>query len=172
MFINSEKLKEKILLTSFEIVIFDGWSNKTLSEAASLHGISKENTKKIFPRGVIDLLKYYHQYDDDKFLKKLSLIDFNNLSHVEKIELALYKRFEIIIENKEAFKRSMALFTLPFNQIEGINLVFLFGDNSVNHKDTFRFITSRLDDLKIIGQLKIKYSNLLDFFKVGEFKNH
>lgn len=208
MSINYEKLKEKILLTSFEIVIFDGWSNKALSEAASLHGISKEDTKKIFPRGVIDLLKYYHQYDDDKFFKNLSVVDFNNLSHVEKIELALFKRFEIIIENKEAFKRSMALFSLPFNQIEGINLVFstcdkiwvvigdqslsydwytkritlssvylssllfLFGDNSTNHKDTFRFITSRLDDLKIIGQLKIKYSNLFDFFKVGKFKNH
>ena len=28
------------------------------------------------------------------------------------------------MKNKEAFRRSMALYSLPFNQIEGINLVF------------------------------------------------
>ena len=121
---NFDNLKEKIFLTSIDIIIFDGWSNKALFEAAAINGISSEDTKKIFPRGALDLVKYYHEYEDKIFLKKFREIDCNNLSHFKKIELALFKRFELIVENKEAFRRSMALFALPFNQIEGLNLVF------------------------------------------------
>ena len=53
-----EKLKEKIFKSSIEIVIFDGWSDKTLFEAASINEISFEDAKRMFPRGAIDLVKY------------------------------------------------------------------------------------------------------------------
>ena len=33
-------LKEKILITSLDIVIFDGWSDKTLLEAGSINGFT------------------------------------------------------------------------------------------------------------------------------------
>ena len=204
---NIDNLKEKIFLTSIDIIIFDGWSNKALFEAAAINGISSNDTKKIFPRGALDLVKYYHEYEDKIFLKKFREIDCNNLSHFKKIELALFKRFEIIVKNKEAFRRSMALFALPFNQIEGVNLVFstcdkiwveigdkslsydwytkriilasiyltsllfLFGDNSTNHKETYRFISTRLDELKSFGKFKINYSNLFDYFDFHRFKN-
>jgi len=204
---NFDNLKEKIFLTSIDIIIFDGWSNKALFEAAAINGISLIDTKKIFPRGALDLVKYYHEYEDKIFLKKFREIDCNNLSHFKKIELALFKRFELIVENKEAFRRSMALFALPFNQIEGVNLVFstcdkiwveigdkslsydwytkriilasiyltsllfLFGDNSTNNKETYRFISTRLDELKSFGKFKINYSNLFDYFDFQRFKN-
>tara|TARA_B100001175_G_C19328422_1_gene551234 strand:- start:33 stop:659 length:627 start_codon:yes stop_codon:yes gene_type:complete len=207
MSIDSINLKEKIFKSSIDIVIFDGWSDKTLFEAALINGISSADARKMFPRGAIDLVKYYHEFEDKIFLEQFREIDFNNLSHSKKIELALKKRFEIIVENKEAFKRSMALFALPFNQIEGINLVFstcdkiwveigdrsvgfdwytkriilasiyftsllfLFGDNSTNNKETYRFISSRLDDLKNFGKLKKNYPNVFDFFDFNKFKN-
>ena len=101
----------------------------------------------------------------------------------------------------------MALFALPFYQIEGVNLVFstcdkiwlevgdkslgfdwytkriilasiyftsllfVFGDNSINHKETYRFISSRLDDLKNFGKLKTNYSKIFDNFNFQKFKN-
>ena len=207
MSVEFENLKEKILLTSLDLVIFDGWSDKSLLEAASINGINPEVIRKLFPRGAKDLVKFYHLYEDNIFFKILKEIDFDNLSHSKKVELALFKRFEIIIKNKEAFRRSMAFYSLPFNQIEGINLVFstcdkiwveigdkswsydwytkrillasiymssllfLFGDNSTNHSDTYRFITSRLDDLKVIGKLKLRYRDLLKYFNLNSFKN-
>ena len=207
MSIDSINLKEKIFKSSIDIVIFDGWSDKTLFEAALINGISSADARKMFPRGAIDLVKYYHEFEDKIFLEQFREIGFNNSSHSKKIELALKKRFEIIVENKEAFKRSMALFALPFNQIEGINLVFstcdkiwveigdrsvgfdwytkriilasiyftsllfLFGDNSTNNKETYRFISSRLDDLKNFGKLKKNCPNVFDFFDFHKFKN-
>jgi len=207
MSIDSINLKEKIFKSSIDIVIFDGWSDKTLFEAALINGISSADARKMFPRGAIDLVKYYHEFEDKIFLAKLREVDFNNLAHSKKIELALIKRFEVIVENKEAFRKSMALFALPFNQIEGINLVFstcdkiwveigdrsvgfdwytkriilasiyftsllfLFGDNSTNNKETYRFISSRLDDLKNFGKLKKNYPNVFDFFDFNKFKN-
>ena len=37
---NFDNLKEKIFLTSIDIIIFDGWSNKALFEASAINGIS------------------------------------------------------------------------------------------------------------------------------------
>ena len=50
MSVDFENLKEKILLSSLDIVIFDGWSDKTLFEAASINEISFADTKRMFPR--------------------------------------------------------------------------------------------------------------------------
>ncbi len=124
MTFKSDNLKKKILLNAIGIAVFDGWSSKTLLEASLLSGVKSTDTKKLFPRGGLDLARYYHEYEDNVFLDSLRKIDFNNLSQFEKIELALFKRFEIISVNKEAFRRSMSLFALPFHQIEGLNLVF------------------------------------------------
>ncbi len=207
MSIDFENLKEKILLSSLDIVVFDGWSDKALFEAALINGISSKDVRKVFPRGAIDLVKYYHEYEDNIFLTQLREVQFNNLSHLKKIELALLKRFEIIVKNKEAFRRSMALYALPFYQIEGVNLVFstcdkiwlevsdkslgfdwytkriilasiyftsllfLFGDSSTNHTETYRFISTRLDDLKNFGKFKSNYSQVFDYFDFQKFKN-
>ena len=46
-----------------------------------------------------------------------------------------------------------------------------FGDNSINHKETYRFISSRLDDLKNFGKLKTNYSKIFDNFNFQKFKN-
>ena len=68
MCIDFVNLKEKILLSSIDIVIFDGWSDKALFEAALINGISLEDAKKVFPRGAIDLVKYYHEFEYKIFL--------------------------------------------------------------------------------------------------------
>ena len=43
-----ENLKKKILITSLDIVIFDGWSDKTLFEAGSINGITVKNLRELF----------------------------------------------------------------------------------------------------------------------------
>ena len=100
----------------------------------------------------------------------------------------------------------MAFYSLPFNQIEGLNLVFStcdkiwveIGDRSYSYDwytkrillasiylssllfllgiiqlitVKYRFITSRLDELKVIGKLKFNYKDLSDYFNLIKFKN-
>ena len=77
MTFNSDNLKKKILLNAIEIAIFDGWSSKTLLEASLLCGVNSIDTKKLFPRGGLDLARYYHEYEDDLFLNSLRKIDFS-----------------------------------------------------------------------------------------------
>ena len=202
-----DKLKEQIFLASLNIAIFDGWTDKTLTEAALISGVNLIDAKQFFPRGGIDLAIFFHQYEDRTFLKNLRKIDFKNLSHFKKVELALIKRFEIILKNKEAFKRSLSLFSLPLYQIEGLNLVFstcdiiwieigdnslgfdwytkriilvsiylatllyLFGDDSTNGEETFKFINRKIEELKNFGKFK---NDCLKSFKnldLSKFKN-
>ena len=68
MSLDFENLKEKILLTSLDIVIFDGWSDKTLFEAGSINGITVKHLRELFPKGAKDLVKFYHLYEDKIFL--------------------------------------------------------------------------------------------------------
>ena len=107
---------------------FDGWTDKVLDRASSKFGISYKKAKTLFPRGGIDLAKYYHQYSDQIFIENLKELDINNLSHSQKVEIALKLRFRTIESNKEAFMKSMALFALPIYQLEAINLVWATSD--------------------------------------------
>ena len=167
MSIDLENLKEKIFKSSIDIVIFDGWSDKTLFEAASINKISLADAKKMFPRGAIDLVKYYHEFEDKIFLAQFRKVDSIDLSHSKKIELALIKRFEIIVKNKEAFRRSMALFALPFYQIEGINLVF-----STRHINTAMAETSFIRAKDFYSSNHCPAHNCVKYFTYSQYGFH
>ena len=120
----NESIKEKLILVVAEMAAFDGWSEKTLKKATLKAGVSFREAKSLFPRGGIDLAKFYHQYKDQCFLSNFKDFEITNLSHSEKVELALKMRFKVIEGDKEAFRRSIALFATPMYQLEAINLIW------------------------------------------------
>ena len=121
---NENKKKVQVLNLAADLVRFDGWSDKTLFAAATKADISHKEAKVLFPRSGIDLARFYHQYQDQIFFKEFLQIDISNLSHFEKIEIALKMRFRAMAKNKEGLRKGMAIFAMPMYQIEGINLVW------------------------------------------------
>ena len=120
----NDTIKQKLVASAAELSVFDGWSEKTLKSAATNEGISYAKAKSLFPRGGIDLAKSFHQFGDQDFLTNFGKIDISRLSHSEKVAKALKIRFMVIAKNKEAFRRSMALFAMPMYHLEAINLVW------------------------------------------------
>ena len=119
-----DRLKAKLVAVAADIAVFRGWSEKTLEETAAKVGVPYGQAKSLFPRGGIDLARFYHQLKDQDFLNKFRKVEITNLSHFEKVEVAIKMRFQVIADDKEVFKSSMSLFAMPMYQLEAINLVW------------------------------------------------
>ncbi len=122
--LNEDKKKVEVLNFAADLATFDGWSDKTLFAAATKADISSKEAKVLFPRAGIDLARFYHEYQDQVFFKEFLQIDISNLSHFEKIDIAMKMRFRAMAKNKEGLRKGMAIFAMPMYQIEGINLVW------------------------------------------------
>ena len=122
--LNEDKKKVEVLNFAADLATFDGWSDKTLFAAATKAGISPKEAKVLFPRAGIDLARFYHQYQDQIFFKEFLQIDISNLSHFEKVEIAMKMRFRAMAKNKEGLRKGMVIFAMPMYQTEGINLVW------------------------------------------------
>ena len=157
------------MIVAADIAVFDGWSEKTLKEAAGQIGISHEEARLLFPRGGIDIAKFYHQLKDQDFIQALRKLDISNLSHSQKVEIALKTRLQSITDNKEAFRRSMALFATPMYQLEAINLVWSTCDliwlEIKDKSHDFSWYTKRVTLVAI-------YLSVLLFFLGDDSKNH
>ncbi len=119
-----DKLKAKLVAVAADIAVFRGWSEKTLEETAAKVGVPYGQAKSLFPRGGIDLARFHHQLKDQDFVNKFRKVEITNLSHFEKVEVAIKMRFQAIADDKEVFKSSMSLFAMPMYQLEAINLVW------------------------------------------------
>ena len=102
-------------------VVFDGWSNVTLDKVCLELSLSGEKSLSLFPRGALDLALSFHERDDEQFLKDFLVLESNNPSQRirDRIECAINYRLEIAQKNKEAVKRSIALFTTPLYFSQG-----------------------------------------------------
>ena len=146
--LNDNSMKEKVINFAAEIATFDGWTDKTLFAAAKKLDISPKEAKLLFPRGGIDLARFYHQYQDRVFFKEFLQVDISNLSHFEKVELAIKMRFQAMAKNKEVLRKGMAIFVMPMHQIEGINLLWSTCDtiwfNIKDKSDGFTWYSKRV----------------------------
>tara|TARA_B100001057_G_scaffold258333_1_gene258465 strand:+ start:28 stop:630 length:603 start_codon:yes stop_codon:yes gene_type:complete len=119
----TEKIKKLILKNSLKNVVFDGWTDEMFEIAVEESNINYLEAKKIFPRKAIDVAIYFHSEDDIK-LNCISEDEFSNLKVRTKIIELIFKRIMIANQNKEAVKRSLALFSLPFFVIDSKKMIY------------------------------------------------
>ena len=108
-------LKDKIITTAIKHVVFDGWSEVTISKVCNELSLSRAMFGYLFPRGGVDLALAFHKSGDIEFKK--TFINSNCASETlrltERIESAIYNRLEIGFEKPEVLRRSLALFSNP-----------------------------------------------------------
>ena len=117
--------REQILNNSLKIVPFDGWTTKTLIQAAEAAGFDKAYAKIAFSGGIKDLVDMYVRNIDTKMLEKLSTENLNSLSIRKKIALAIKTRLELPEYEKNIIRKTTSYFTIPCNYLDSINLLNL-----------------------------------------------
>lgn len=144
---HTEKLREKILAEALPHVAFDGWSDKTLREAAERAEASEAELKAAFPRGAIDAIVAFSDDADRRAFDKIQDTDLKSMRVRERITFAVRTRIETIAEHKEAARRAAAVLALPQYALDGATCVYRTCDTiwrAVNDTSTdFNFYTKR-----------------------------
>ena len=141
-FKTEEEFKNKVIDSALRHVIFDGWSANTFDKVCSEKVFSSGEVWQMFPRGGIDLALAFHERDNKKF--ELSFLDQSENDHNKKtrdrIKSAINLRLKIASMNREAVKRSIALFSTPMYFVDGSRTLWntadliwnLIGDSSTD----------------------------------------
>lgn len=149
-----QTLRDQILDAALEDAAFDGWTQGTLARAAARLGLGAADVKRAFPAGVVEALSYHSQRADQRMTETLAR-DYNlaTMKIRDRIATAVMVRLRANQPHREAIRRAVALFALPWHAAEGLKnlyatvdaMWYAAGDTSTD----FNFYTKRLTLAKV-----------------------
>ena len=173
-----DEARDSLLAAALDHVAFDGWSQKSLSQAAEDVGVEP---------GIVDLA-----FPDGAVVKKASKTNIDKLKIREKITQLVKLRIETEFPYKEAAHRTVSFLALPQNHLASLRILyrtvdlmwktigdpstdfnfytkrmtlsgvytstFLFwlGDESEDAQDTWAFLDRRIENVMQIEKVKAK----------------
>lgn len=117
-----ETAQAQIVAASVPHVVFDGWSDATLQAALHDTGHAPVLGVALFPRGGVDLAAAYHRAGDAALREAMKVQDLDALRYRERVASAVLARLQLA--DKEAVRKSTALFALPRYAPEGATLIW------------------------------------------------
>ncbi|MFN3612993.1 MAG: COQ9 family protein [Rubrimonas sp.] len=117
-----------ILTAALPNVPFDGWSEKTLTDAVAAAGVDPGLAKLAFPRGPVDLALFFHDDGDARLAQALAAAPLDQMRVREKVAFAVRKRLEIVAAHREAVRRGVTLFALPIHAADGARAIWRTAD--------------------------------------------
>ncbi len=143
-----EKTRKQILAAALPDVPFDGWTGKSMRNAAKKAGIEAGLARLAFPGGTTDLVLYFTADGDGRMARKLKRSDLDAMKVRERITFAVRTRLEIDEKNREALRRATAYLALPTSGTAGVRALYgtvdaiwrAAGDTSTD----YNFYTKRL----------------------------
>ena len=115
-----EALREKLLMAALAHVPFDGWTQTAFDRAIEDTGADRALALNAFPRGVGELIEYFHRLTDRRVVAELEKRDLTGLKLRQTVSLALRLRFEVNAAHREAIRQGLAFLALPTNAHIGL----------------------------------------------------
>ena len=140
-------LKQAVLDAALVHAAEEGFSERTLTRAATDAGVGAEMMLHLFPEGPASLVAFLSEQTDAELEKRLAALDLAAMKVRERIATAVLTRLEILKPHKEAARRAAAFLMMPANAALGMKLVYqtvdamwrAAGDTSTD----FNFYTKR-----------------------------
>lgn len=123
-----EETREKVLAAAMPIVVFDGWTDRTLAEAVSDSEVDPAISRLAFPRGGVDLALAFHKAGDAELSRRLRETNLSHLRYSERVARAIEMRLESVDADREAVRRGAALFALPMYAADGARAIWQTAD--------------------------------------------
>ncbi len=108
-------------------VPFDGWSEKSFASAARDAEVTLAEARAAAPRGALDLAVEWHRQGERHMLRALRAADLSQMRMRDRIAFAIKANMAALAE-REALRRSTALFALPQNASLGARLLWETAD--------------------------------------------
>ena len=116
--------QRRLLEAALPHVAFDGWSDATFRAAVADSGLDDETARSAAPRRGLDLAIMFHRRGDAEMIAAMEAEDLTALRYRDRVVACVRKRIEIAAVEREAVRRGVTLFALPFNAPEGAKLVW------------------------------------------------
>lgn len=106
---------QDIITATLPHVPFDGWSMRALARGAVDAGYAKTDVIRVFPSGAMQAVDAFFALSDDAMKSSLEAYSLDTMKIRAKITLAVKLRIELHSAQKEALRRAVSLYMLPFN---------------------------------------------------------
>lgn len=140
-------LKQAILDVMLARAPSDGFTQKTLTDAAAEAGLRSSEAARLFPHGVPSLLEFYSHSVDAEMEARLGDMNLAAMPIRKRISTAVLTRLAILKRHKDAARRAAAHLSLPHNVALAARLVYDTVDcmwRAVGDRSTdFNFYTKR-----------------------------
>ena len=119
-----DQQREAVLQAALLHVVFDGWSDATLSRAAQECELDANLLPLLFPKGAVDAVAFHSRWADLEVSQLLAKEKaFAKMPVPVKIRTAILKRLELAADQKEAVRKGLSLLSLPLNTPLGLKLL-------------------------------------------------
>jgi ubiquinone biosynthesis protein COQ9 len=110
-----DEMRETLARELPQHAAFDGWTPAALSLAAEMTGIDPEVAKLAFPGGAIDMIDAWFATIDTDMLANLPQDVLAAMKIRQRITALVEARLDIMLPDKEALRRALAVLSLPQN---------------------------------------------------------
>ncbi|MCS5597784.1 MAG: COQ9 family protein [Alphaproteobacteria bacterium] len=107
------QLKDQILEAALPDVVFDGWSDTTLTKAIDTLGLDKDIYRATFPKGMIDVIAHFADWADRKMLDQLEVDNIEDMRIRDRIRRGVLTRLDVLAPHKEAVRLAMHYWGAP-----------------------------------------------------------
>ena len=151
----SDKARADILAAALPIAAFEGWSRKTLKDAAIAAGFPDGADELYFPGGPLEVIEYWAEVCDAQVTEALSKLDLDTMRIRDKVTQGVLARLEAGGDHDEAARRAMSRLTLPDALGKGPAIIWRAADTiwrGINDQSTdFNYYTKRATLSAVIG---------------------
>lgn len=118
-------IRDRIIDAALTEAVFDGWTQGTLERAAERVGLTAFDAKRAFPHGVVEALNYHSRRGDTRMLESLTT-EYNlpTMKIRERIATAVMVRLRQNTAHREAIRRALAVYAMPWNSVAGMKNLY------------------------------------------------
>lgn len=110
-------LRDQLVMAALPHVVFDGWTDATLTAAAVELGLDPTMPARLFGGGVADAVAHLVRMADRQMIAAASEIDLAPLGDRAKLAAVIMLRLDHWLPHREAIRRAVGLMALPRNLV-------------------------------------------------------
>ena len=116
--------RHALLQAALPLITADGFSERTLKEAAGETGVGAAELARLFPNGAQDLVEAFSDWADEEMERTLKRAKLSDMKIRARIKAAVSDRIAALRPHKEAARRAAAFLTLPPNAALAAKLLY------------------------------------------------
>jgi ubiquinone biosynthesis protein COQ9 len=172
-----EHIRNAILQEAIRLAPFEGWHEPMLRKAVINAGYSDFDLERVFPSGVKEILGYWAEQTDHQMLEALAKKNLEDMKIRQRIFTGVKTRLDILLPYREALRRAIAWYSVPFNLPLMYKLVwniaseiwYAAGDTSTDYNwYTKRFLLSKIYSATVLYWLNDESENQQDTWEFLE----